>query len=132
MLAKHCCPPRLPSRSLPILSWWQPCSAGPGRWCASRRCAQPRVMPSMSARGTRSRAGGRLDMGEHAAGVPGRESPYQRQGALELNPVLTGRLGPGELACVPFDEGLGLRRDGEDVVEAGGRLADLGISQLDE
>jgi hypothetical protein len=41
-------------------------------------------------------------------------------------------LGPGDLAGVPFDEGPGLRRDAKVVVEPGGRLADLGVSELDE
>jgi len=33
---------------------------------------------------------------------------------------------------VPFDEGFGFRRDVEVLVEAGVRLADLGVSALDE
>jgi hypothetical protein len=33
---------------------------------------------------------------------------------------------------VPFDEGFGLRRDVEVLVEAGVRLTDLGVSELDE
>jgi hypothetical protein len=33
---------------------------------------------------------------------------------------------------VPFDESLGVRREVEVLVEAGMRLADLGISELDE
>jgi hypothetical protein len=41
-------------------------------------------------------------------------------------------LGPGELAGVPFDEGFGFRRDVEVLVAAGVRLADLGVSELDE
>ena len=40
--------------------------------------------------------------------------------------------GPGELAGVPFDEGFGFRRDVEVLVEAGVRLANLGVSELDE
>jgi hypothetical protein len=41
-------------------------------------------------------------------------------------------LSPGELAGVPFDEGFGFRRDVEVLVEAGVRLADLGVSEFDE
>jgi hypothetical protein len=33
---------------------------------------------------------------------------------------------------VPFDEGFGVRRDVEVFLEAGIRLADLGIAELDE
>jgi len=51
---------------------------------------------------------------------------------VESDAVLAGGLGPGELADMPFDEGLGFRRDAEVLVEAGGRLADLGVSALDE
>ena len=36
------------------------------------------------------------------------------------------------LAGVPFDEGFGFRRDVEVLLEAGVRLADLGVSELDE
>src|SRR5262247_90821 len=86
----------------------------------------------MSARGVRGAAGDRRDMGEHATGVPGREGPYQRRGAVELDAPVTGRLGPGELAGVPFDEGFGFRRDVEVLVETGVRLADLGVSELEE
>ena len=69
---------------------------------------------------------------EHAAGVPGWEGSYQRRRAVELDAALAGGLGPGELAGVPFDEGFGFRRDVEVLVEAGVRLADLGVSELDE
>ena len=86
----------------------------------------------MSACGARGVAGNRRDAGEHAAGVPGREGPYERRGAVELDAAVTGCLGPGELAGVPFDEGFGFRRDVEVLVEAGVRLADLGVSELDE
>jgi hypothetical protein len=41
-------------------------------------------------------------------------------------------LGPRELAGVPFDKGFGFRRDVEVLVEAGVRLADFGVSELDE
>ena len=58
-------------------------------------------------------------MGEYAAGVPGREGSAQRPGALHFDAVLADGLGPGELAGMPFDEGLGFRRDVEVVVEAG-------------
>jgi hypothetical protein len=71
-------------------------------------------------------------VGEHAAGVPGWEGPYQRRGAVELDAVIAGGLGPGELAGVPFDEGFAFRRDVEVLGEAGIRLADLGVSALDE
>ena len=57
---------------------------------------------------------------------------YQRRGAVDLDAVLAGGLGPGELAGVPFDEGFGFRRDVEVLVEAGVRLADLGVSMLDK
>src|SRR4029434_1350100 len=86
----------------------------------------------MSACGTRSVGGDRRDVGEHAAGVPGRKGPYARGGAVELDAAVTGGLGPGELAGVPFDEGFGFRRDVEVLVEAGVRLADLGVSVLDQ
>ena len=86
----------------------------------------------MSASGARGSAGDRPDVREHAAGVPGREGSYQRRRALELDAAPAGGLGPGELASVPFDEGFGFRRDVEVLVEAGVRLADLGVSELDE
>ena len=57
---------------------------------------------------------------------------YQRRGAVELDAALAGGLGPRELPGVPFDEGFGVRRDVEVLVEAGVRLADLGVSELDE
>src|SRR5262245_42470782 len=86
----------------------------------------------MSGCGARGGVGNRLDVGEHAAGVPGWEGSYQRRGAVELDTVFAGGLGPGELAGVPFDEGFGFRRDVEVFLEAGVRLADLGVSELDE
>ena len=86
----------------------------------------------MSACGARGGAEDRPDVGEHAAGVPGWEGSYQRREAVELDAALAGGLGPGELAGVPFDEGFGFRRDVEVLVEAGVRLADLGVSELDE
>ena len=86
----------------------------------------------MSACGARGGAGDRPDVGEHAAGVPGWEGSYQRREAVELDAALARGLGPGELAGVPFDEGFGFRRDVEVLVEAGVRLADLGVSELDE
>src|SRR5262245_26741794 len=76
--------------------------------------------------------GDRPDVCEHAAGVPGWEGSYQRRRAVELDAVLAGGLGPGELAGMPFDEGFGFRRDIEVLVEAGARLADLGVSELNE
>src|SRR5678816_740713 len=85
-----------------------------------------------SASGARGAAGDRPDVGEHAAGVPGWEGSYQRRVAVELDAALAGGLGPGDLAGVPFDEGFGFRRDVEVLVEAGVRLADLGVSELDE
>jgi hypothetical protein len=36
------------------------------------------------------------------------------------------------MAGMPFDEGFGLRRDAEVLVEAGVGFADLGVSVLDE
>jgi hypothetical protein len=38
--------------------------------------------------------GDRGDVGEHAAGVPGREGSHQRPGAVDLDSVLAGGLGP--------------------------------------
>jgi len=86
----------------------------------------------MSACGARRGAGNRADVGEHTAGVPGWESSYQRWGAVDLDAIRAGGLGPSELAGVPFDEGFGFRRDVEVLVETGVRLADLGVSELDE
>jgi hypothetical protein len=77
-------------------------------------------------------AGDRPDVREHAPGVPGWEGSYERRGALELDAVPTGGLGPGEPARVPFDEGFGVCSDIEILVEAGVRLADFGIPELDE
>ena len=76
--------------------------------------------------------GDRPDVGEHAAGVPGWKGSYQRREAVELNAAVARSLGPGELASVPFDEGFGIRRDVEVLVEARARLGDLGVSELDE
>jgi hypothetical protein len=86
----------------------------------------------LSACGALGGAGDRPDVGEHAAGVPGWEGSYGRQGAVELDAAIAGGLSPGELAGVPFDEGFSFRRDVEILVEAGVRLADLGVSELDE
>jgi hypothetical protein len=86
----------------------------------------------MSACGARGGSGDRPDVREHAAGVPGWEGSYQRRRAVELDAALADGVGPGELAGVPFDEGFGFRRDVEVFVEAGVRLADLGVSELDE
>ena len=80
----------------------------------------------------RGDAGNRPDVGEHAAGVPGREGSYQRRETLELDAAVASGLRPRELAGMPFDEGFGVRRDVEVLVEAGMRLADLGVSELDE
>ena len=81
---------------------------------------------------TRGGAGDRPDVGEHAAGVPGWEGSYERPGAVELDAALLGGFCPGELAGVPFDEGFSFRRDVEILVESGARLANLGISELDD
>ena len=86
----------------------------------------------MSACGAGGGAGDRPDVGEHAAGVPGWEGSYERRRAVELDAVLAGGLGPGELAGVPLDEGFGFRRDEQVLVEPGMLLADLGISVLDQ
>src|SRR4029450_5692074 len=86
----------------------------------------------MSACGARGGTGDRPDVGEHAAGVPGWEGSYERRGAVESDAVPAGGLGPGELAGGPFDEGFGFRGDVEILVEAGVRLADLGVSELDD
>src|SRR6266545_5263849 len=97
-------------------------------------CAVPEreAASRMSACGARGGAGDRADVGEHAAGVPGWECSYERRGAVELDAALAGGLGPREVAGVPFDEGFGFRRDVEVLIEAGVRLADLGVSELDE
>ena len=60
----------------------------------------------MSACEARGGAGNRPDVREHAAGVPGREASYKRRGAVELDAASDEGLAPGELAGVPFDEGL--------------------------
>src|SRR5262245_47339493 len=86
----------------------------------------------VSACGARGGAGDRPDVREHAAGIPGWEGSYQRRRAVELDAARAGGLGPGELACVPFHEGFGFRCDVEVLVEAGVRLADLDVSELDE
>jgi hypothetical protein len=52
--------------------------------------------------------------------------------AVELDAILARDLGPCELAGVPLDEGFGLRRDEEVLVESRARPADLGVSALDE
>ena len=86
----------------------------------------------MSARGARGGARHRPDVCEHAAGVPGWEGSYQRRDPVKLDAALADGAGPGEVAGVPFDEGLGVRRDVEVRGEAGVRLSDLGVSELDE
>src|SRR5258705_7049441 len=86
----------------------------------------------MSACQARRSQGEGLDVGKGAAGVPGGEGSYQPRGAVELDAAVAGAFGPGELAGVPFDEGFGFRRDIEVLVEAGVRLADLGVSVLNQ
>src|SRR4029450_10006118 len=86
----------------------------------------------LSACAARRDTGDRPDVGEHAAGVPRWEGSDQRRGAVELDAALAGGLGPRKLAGVPFDEGFGFRRDVEVLVDARARLADLGVSELDE
>src|SRR5574341_249687 len=76
-------------------------------------------------------AGDRRYVGEHAARVPGWEGSYQWRGAVQSDAVPADGLRPGELAGVPFDEGFGVRSDVEVLVEAGVRLADLGLTALD-
>jgi hypothetical protein len=90
------------------------------------------LTPVPSACGARGSAGDRPDVREHAASVPGWEGSYHRRQTVELDAALAGGLGPSELAGVPFDEGFGFRRDVEVLVKAGVRLADLGVSELDE
>jgi hypothetical protein len=51
---------------------------------------------------------------------------------VELDPAVACGFGPGELAGVPLGEGFGFRRDVEVLVEAGVRLADLGVPVLDQ
>ena len=67
----------------------------------------------------RGGAGDRPDVGEHAAGIPGWEGSCQRRKAVELDAALARSLRPGELAGVPFDEGFGVCRDVEVLVETG-------------
>src|SRR5262245_35464048 len=86
----------------------------------------------MSAFGPRGGVRHRPDVGEHAAGIPGREGSHEPRGAVELDAILAGGLGPGELAGVPLDEGFGFGRDVEVLVQAGVFLADFSVSQLDE
>src|SRR5262245_23271359 len=106
--------------------------------CAARpqplaRRRTPREAASrVSACGTACGAGGRSDVGEHAGGVPGWERSYRGRGALKLDAAPADSLAPGEMASVPFDEGFGVRRDVQVLIEAGVRLADLSVSELDE
>src|SRR5262245_50755121 len=102
------------------------------RSSAPASLTHPQSASRLSACWARGGAGDWPDVGEHAAGVPGWEGSYQRRGAVELDAALAGGLGPRELAGVPFDEGFGVRRDVEVLVDAGARLADLGVSELDE
>lgn len=102
-------------------------------WC--RRLFTRRITPvGLKVSGCRARSGrgDRLDVGEGAAGVPGGEGSDERRGAVELDAAVAGGFSPAELACVPFDEGFGFRRDVEVLVEAGVRLADLGVAVLDQ
>src|SRR5262245_24702568 len=103
--------------------WRQFSDGAVPRWEAASR---------MSARGAHGGAGDRPDVREHAAGGPSWEGSYPRRGGLELDAAPASGLDPGELASVPFDKGLGFRRDVEVLIEAGVRLADLGVTELDE
>lgn len=85
----------------------------------------------MSACGARCGAGDRLNVGEYAASVPGWKGSYEPRGAVELYAMLADGIGPGELSGMPFDESFGFRRYIE-VLGTGVRLADLGVSELDE
>ena len=49
-----------------------------------------------------------------------------------MDAALAGGLGPGEVVGVPFDKGFGFSLDVAVLVEARVRLADLGISKLDD
>src|SRR5262245_4602548 len=89
--------------------------------------APPAAGSRMSPGPTLGVAGGRPDVGEHAARVPCWEGSDQRRRAVELNAPVANRVGPGELAGVPFDEGFGVCRDVEVLVEAGVRPANLGV-----
>ena len=93
---------------------------------------QWRARRGMSACRASGRAGDRPDVGEHAAGVPGWESSYERHFAVELDAVIASGLGPCDLAGVPFDERFGFRRDVEVLLEAWVPLADLGVPVLDK
>ena len=77
-------------------------------------------------------AGDRSDMSEHAAGVPGWEGFDERRGSVKLDAIMVSGPGPAKLAGVPFDEGFGVRRDVQILVEAGVRLADLRLPELDD
>src|SRR5262245_43053703 len=86
----------------------------------------------MSAGGARDGTRDRPDVSERAAAVPGRKGSHQRWRAVELDAALADGLSPGELTGVPFDEGFGVRRDVEILVETGARLADLRVCELDQ
>src|SRR5262245_5094740 len=80
----------------------------------------------------RSNSGDRPDVRERAASVPRRERPDELGGTFEIDAVVARGLGPAEPTRMPLDEGLGLRRDEQVLVETGVRLADLGFPMLDE
>jgi hypothetical protein len=71
-------------------------------------------------------------VGEHATSVPGWKGFHQRREAVELDAAIADRLGPVELAGVPFDESFGFRSDEKVFLKARGRLADLCVSEFDE
>ena len=106
--------------------------SGVGGGGEQNRVVELQLRRRCSACVTRDSPGDRLDVSEHAAGVPGREGSDEPRGAVELDAAVASGRGPGELAGVPFDEGFGFRCDVEIFVEAGVCLADLGVSELDE
>ena len=74
----------------------------------------------------------RLDVSECGAVFPGGKGSHEPCGAVELDAAAASGFGPAELARVPFDEGFGFRGDIKILVEAGVRLADLGVPVLDQ
>src|SRR4029450_11720139 len=63
---------------------------------------------------------------------PGWEGTCEPRRTVEPDAAVAECLGPGELAGVPLDEGFGLGGDVEVLVEAGVRLADLGLAVLEQ
>ncbi|HJU50947.1 MAG TPA: hypothetical protein VJ815_01310 [Acidimicrobiia bacterium] len=49
-----------------------------------------------------------------------------------MDSVVTNRLGPAELACVPLDKGFGFSSDVKVFIQPGIGLANLGVAGLDQ